>query len=113
MKKLLGVLVVRVPRLAGHKNLHKPHAPLDQPAGQQALAAEDLRGRVVEPVERPGCRALTAQVHQVGHRRLHAEGQLVVGDGRLDGVAAQPFGHAPVQLAEQVEERRPDTRQGR
>ena len=40
-------------------DLHEPHAALGQPAGHQALRAEDRRRRVVEAVEPAASRAIS------------------------------------------------------
>ena len=49
------MLVPAVGADAGAEQLDEPHAPLDQPPGDQALPGEDLSRRIgiVEPVEPP------------------------------------------------------------
>ena len=50
----LGVLAVRVPRLAAEEDLHEAHAALDEPAGQQAALA------VLAPTSGCRCRRASA-----------------------------------------------------
>ena len=100
------MLVPAVGADAGTEQLDEPHAALDQPPGDQALAGEDLRRRIgiVKAVEPLGRRRLAAQAHELGDGRLHAEGQLVVGDRRFQAVvAAHPAQHALVERAQQIE----------
>ena len=100
------MLVPAVAADAGAEQLDEPHAALDQPPGDQAFAAEDLRRRVriVEAVEPLGRRRLAVKAHELGDGRLHAEGQLVVGDRRLEAVVmAHPAEHALVERAQQLE----------
>src|SRR5262249_31276538 len=47
----LGVLAVRVPRLAVEKNLHEAHSLLDQAASQQAPPAVFGRRRLVQAIQ--------------------------------------------------------------
>src|SRR5439155_24657122 len=67
--------------------LDEAHAAIHQPAGQQARGAVGFGDAVVGTVQTARGLRLAAQVHQFRDRRLHAEGEFVVGDGRLDGVA--------------------------
>ena len=59
------------------------------------------------PYSLPVDLTLALDVHQLRHRRLHAVGGLVVGDGRLDLVAlADAFFQVLVELAQRVDLRR-------
>ena len=59
---------------------------------------------MVEPVKPLGGRRLAGRAHQLGHGRLHAVGQLVVGDRRLEGIVmADAPEHALVERAQQLE----------
>ena len=77
------------------EQLDEPHAPLDQPAGDQALPAEDFASSgSIEAVELLRRLGLLGQVDQLRHGGLHAEGEFVVGDGGFEGVvvaAAVPW----------------------
>src|SRR5262249_55546955 len=66
----------------GAGQLEEPHAPLDQAAGQQALAGEDGGGGVVgiDAVHRPGEGRFAGEVGGVGDGDLHPTGELVIGD---------------------------------
>src|SRR5690606_26089722 len=82
----IAVLVPAVAVAAGAGQLDEAHPALDEAAGEEALQTEDLgvleiRVEAVELLHRLG---FAAQVHQVGHGGLHAEGGLVVADGALD-----------------------------
>ena len=63
--------------------LDEPHAPLGQPAGQQAVGGERAVGAwravQVEHVLR-----LIGDIDQLGDAGLHLERQLVLGDARGD-----------------------------
>src|SRR5205823_2655757 len=73
-------------------------AALHQPAGQQALPAEGGAAAVVQAVQLLDVFRLAAQVHRLGRRRLHLEGQLVAGDAGGQGrVVAVP---GPVLVVE-------------
>ena len=78
------MLDVGVPLAAGAViELHEPHAPLDQPPGQQAVAAEGLGLFLVDAVQLSGRLRLLRQVDRLGGCGLHAEGQFVAGDAGL------------------------------
>ena len=114
-------VVVRPARI----DLHEPHASLDQPPREQALAAELLGARVVDAVELLGARTLGIDIDRLGRGALHAVGELVALDAALEvrvpaareRVARvprlQPVEHAPLQVGaaprgvRQVEDRRP------
>ena len=123
----VGVVVV-VPVLgvaAAGDDLHEAHAALDQPARDQAARAEAARDLLVQAVELPRGLGLLRDVDRLGRGGLHAIGQLVGGDARVElarggrdlrGVAAvQPLRHVEraalallghVRLPVDVEDRR-------
>ena len=83
-------------------DVDEPHAALDHPPRQQAGPRERRLVRV-GAVHLQRVLALAVQVHQLGGRRLQAEGHLVGGDARGDLRIAVP-GQAPViERADQVE----------
>ena len=59
------------------EDLDEPDAALDQPAGRQELLAERAGDVVVQAVEPPRRLVLVVEAEDLGHGRLHAEGQLV------------------------------------
>ena len=96
-----GDVEVRVPVVV--VDLHEPHAPLDQPPGQQRRVRERARLLRRLAVERVGRRGLAADVGQLGDAGLHAEGQLVLLDPRVRlGVAHELVIHL-VERLEPVE----------
>ena len=102
----VGVLVPAVAADGGTQELDEPHAPLDQAPGDQAFAGEDLGGdiRVVEAVEPLVAGDSPARFISSGTADLHAVGQLVVGDRRLERVVmADAAQHALVERAQQIE----------
>lgn len=79
--QLLGQVTMVIPVLV--VELHEPHAPLHEPAGEQAVAGE--RRRVgVDPVHLEHIPRLVADVDQLRHRRLHVERHLEGVDAGLD-----------------------------
>ncbi len=99
---------VGVPRagaaVAAVKDLHEADAPLDQPSGHQALAAERLGLFLVEPIQRAGRRCFHLAVDNFGHGGLHAKGQLVRADaGQQGGVVRILDGRQAIQPIDQCE----------
>ena len=90
-----------VPELVAREDLHEAHAALDQPAGDQAARAVLRRGRVVEAVQRRVAGGLARHVERLLGGRLHARGQLVAGDARLQvelaGVSLQVVAVEPAR----------------
>ena len=84
----MGVPVVVVVGAAGIK-LDEPHAPLHEPAGEQAAPAKIGSARVVEAVEFLCLFGFACQVHRLGCVLLHLPGEFVGGDpgGELAVVA--------------------------
>ncbi len=86
----------------------EPHAPFQQPASEQAVAAERGQERVwgIEPVEPASGRALPGQIADLGRALLHPSCQLIGGDpGRelaIAGIAPQVF---VVDQAEEISAR--------
>ena len=86
----------------GH--LHEPHAPLGEPAGHQALAAEVGGDRVVQAVELAGRPRLARDVLDLGHGGLHPEGELERVQAPFEGLILARLLHVlAVDLVEQVE----------
>src|SRR6187397_634694 len=65
-------------------DLDAAHSPLDQPAREQALAAEDPGLRLVESIELPRLGALALDVEGRRGLGLHAIGKLEAGDARVE-----------------------------
>ena len=78
----VGQVAVLVP--AHVIELDEPHAALGQAAGQQAVGGEAAGLLDVGAVQVEDRLRLARQVGQLGHRRLHAVGQLVLGDAGDD-----------------------------
>ena len=84
------------------EELDVAHAPLDQPAGQQAVVRERRRAGL-GPVHLEDLLGLLADVHHVGDRHLHPVGQLVLADPRQGLGVAELLELVFVELAEGVE----------
>ena len=74
----VGVLAVRVPRLAVVDQLDEPDTPFNQAAGHQAAGAVFRRGGIVETVQGAGFGGLFGQVGDLRDRGLHAGGDFEV-----------------------------------
>src|SRR5207253_2686100 len=74
---------VMVPKLIAREYLHETHAALDQPAGDETAAAVFARGRVVQAIELPGRGTFAVDVQGLVSGGLHACGQFVGGDARV------------------------------
>ena len=96
---------MRVPLAArAHVKLHEPHAALDQPPGQQAVAAVAFGVLVVEAVERRVSAVSSRQIDRLRCGRLHAIGQLVRGDPGFELIVVGACGAvALVELLDEVE----------
>ena len=107
----LGVLVPRVGGLphavgAHHGELDEADAALDEAAGHEALApvGGGRRDGRVQAVEALGGLGLAREVDELGHRGLHAVGDLVVVDGRLHlPVAADAVDEGGVEVADEAQ----------
>jgi hypothetical protein len=82
---------MRIPVNIGTKSrpapeLHKPHAPLQQPASQQTGPSEVGAVFLIHAVKRQRGRGLLRQVGGLRHRELHPRGQLIASHTTLDGV---------------------------
>lgn len=102
-------IIVLVPAIAispGAGEFDEADATLDEAAGEEALAAEDL-GLIevgLEAVHFLHAVRFTAEVHQFGNGGLHAESGFVVQDGGLDlFFAGETFLGGEVELAHEVE----------
>ena len=101
-----AVLIPAIAVAAGAGQLNKAHAALDKAPGNQAVAAKGGRvaERIVEAVAFLGGLGFAIDIHQLRHGRLHAEGQLMIGDGGFHLVEpADAAHHAGVQLANEVQ----------
>ena len=101
-------------------DLHEPHAPLEQAAGGQALAAEvigllervdflvERRLAVIEPVEPAALpRGSAREVQRLGRGELHLRGQLVALDPAVEPIVAlRDGGVLAVQAVQQSTARR-------
>ena len=78
----VGVVVV-----SAGVNLDEAHTALDEPPGEQALAAEVVGAVVAKAVQFPDVFRFAVEVSRLGRAHLHLVGQLVAGDaGRQRGV---------------------------
>src|SRR5262249_17979933 len=77
-----GQIAVLVP--AAMEELHEADAALDHAAGEKAVAGEAaVVVTAVDAVHLSNVPRLARQVGQLRHRRLHAEGHLILGDTRV------------------------------
>src|SRR5438067_12645019 len=84
--------------------LHETNAALDEAARQEAVAAEDFRGFVVEPVELFGGCRLARKIHRLGSFGLHAKRQLIAFYSRVELGEIRSFEGMPaVELFEERE----------
>ena len=92
-------LVVAVPRLhVAMKHLHEPHPPLNQPAGNQQLAA--MQGIAIQLAHRL---RLLGDVERIARRILHPIRQLEALDPRLERRVFAPHRLVPpVHLRQQI-----------
>ena len=101
-----------------HVKLHEPHAALDQPPGQQAIAAVDARFLLVQAVELMRLGRFARQIDGLGRGGLHAIGQFVGGDAGFEVGVFRSLGAMPgVQLLDEIDFRplpigRPTARRG-
>ena len=100
--QVLGRAAVVVP--VGVVELHEPHAALDQPAGEQAVAGEAGLLAVLDAVQVERRLALAAGVHQLRGAGLHPVRHLVGVDPRGDFRVAGLDEPLQVQLADGVDE---------
>ncbi len=106
---LLGEVVDDVVPLAGAVAVPAPveeldiaHAPLDKPAGEQAVVRKRGRARL-GAIHLEDALGFLADVHHVGHRHLHPEGQLVLADPGQGLGVAELLQLVLVELAERIE----------
>ena len=76
--------------------LDEPHTAFGQATGQQAVRREGAVA-ALGPVQIQNVLRFVRQIHQLGHRRLHAEGQFVLRDARFDLGIAESLDCQPVQ----------------
>ena len=96
---------VRIPLAAGAaEELNEPHAPLDQPAGQEAVAAKGLGLFFIKTVEPAGGFRLLGEINCLGSCLLHAEGELIAADAGFQFALLGPGrGVGPVEVGQQRE----------
>jgi len=84
-------------------DLHEARAPLQEPARQETTVGKGAAAAGLLAVEAVGAGRFVHDIDQVRHRRLHAEGHLVLRDAGLRlGVAEALVVHL-VELVESVE----------
>ena len=94
-----------VPVLVLGEQLHKPHAPLDQPAGDQTTCPELDRRLLVQAVQLVGRLRFAAEIQRLTCRRLHPRGQAEVGDPCLEfQLTLSLRDMSAIELGQQVEE---------
>ena len=78
-----AVLIPAIAVATGAGQLNKAYSALNEAPGDQAVAAEGGRvaERIIEAVAFLGGLGFTVDIHQLRHGRLHAESQLVIGNG--------------------------------
>src|SRR5262249_6622785 len=79
--------------------LHKPHAPLEQPATQQAPPREIGALFFVDAIQRLRLRSFGGEVRRLGNRQLHPRGQFVVVDPAGQRGIVRAIGQVPRQPA--------------
>ena len=87
---------MRVPRLAGHEQLHETHATLHQPPRHQAAQPVRPRLRLVEAVQAVRLRRLLGQLRQLRYPRLELRPGVQVPELLVD-VLAGPLVAVPVE----------------
>src|SRR5262245_10639490 len=88
--------------IAAVVDLHEPHAPLDEAAGGQAVAAEGLA--LIDSVERKGFLGFAVETDGFRQGQLHAKGQLVGLDAGSHGFVVRILdGRQAVELTEELE----------
>ena len=85
------------------EQLHVARPALEEPPCHQAVVGEAALAADVRTVERQDVLRLVRQVGELGHRGLHAIGQLVLGDAGADLRVPDLLGPALVQGREVVE----------
>ena len=77
------VLIPAITIAAGTGKLNEPYAAFYEAPCDQAVAAKggSVSERIVEDLALHGMLGLALDIHQLRYGRLHAEGQLMVGDG--------------------------------
>ena len=94
---------VRIPNLTLDENLDKTHATLNQAAGHEATLAVGRRRRITKAVHILRFLILLRDIQRVGRGHLHARGQLVAGDARVEIWLPGPLGAMRlVQSAQQL-----------
>src|SRR6266508_2161441 len=89
---------------AAIKELDKAHAALQQPPGQQAIAAEACRHWIVEPVQPPGCRRLAFKPDGLGNAGLHLGSQLISAHASQESAVSRVLGAVlPIQMRQHVQ----------
>src|SRR5581483_3320672 len=75
---------VVVPNLGVDVQLHEAHAALHQTAGDQTATAVRVGRLAADAVHLPDRQVLAGEVESVGRFQLHARGQFVAGDPRVE-----------------------------
>ena len=85
LRQVFAQAAMVIPDVVGRgvKELHEPHAALDQPPCEQALPSKQFRFRIVRAVKRMRGLRLGRKIERLGRRTLHLKRQL---EGRDAGV---------------------------
>ena len=112
-RRLIGFLALR-PHSPGQTavmipalmiQLHELHAALGQAPREQAVGGEAAGLACIGTIRREGGFGFAAQVHDLGHARLHAVSHLVLGDASIDIRLAEAIGVVLVQVAQRIKHR--------
>ena len=99
--EIVGKIAMLIP--APMENLHRPHPPLHQPAGQQQAVRERPRLLYVVAIHLQRRGGFAGKIGQLRHARLHPEGHLILGNAGLDLGIVEPVKPQAVELAEPIE----------
>ena len=99
--EIVGKIAMLIP--APMENLHRPHPPLHQPAGQQQAVRERPRLLYVVAIHLQRRGGFAGKIGQLRHARLHPEGHLILRDTGLDLGIVKAVESQAVEPAEPIE----------